>query len=397
MEEEVEEIMEELKKKEKFNKIVVLTEERYYKNLEETIRELQEAGFIIPTPMSNIAIATHLQWLRESIEEAQQLGLIKEMIPEKGEIVLNREFDEDWVAWETYGVFLGLVDNNTLLAPLYIASLTLKGIVEGIKVNALKSRIVIYDDEKIAYVYLFQHNGKYYVYKELYDESDILREYSKYEDALEDYRTVDFGWKNWTPFQALELKVKPEKEFKIDYDVRYTLWKLDKFNIENILNAMDKVKVYELSDKKLLSFWYGQEIIKLSENAFLNLGTSTIYSIGELPNEIIEKIKKWMEESYSEIEKLEKKLLTCSKKKDIYRVSLPAELDGMVAVGINSNADYVYSLDYVVKDSKKNPGKKYVLVNSWSTDEYKEIKKYLKIPPFPNDVFSQYKPNNQKV
>jgi hypothetical protein len=134
------------------------------------------------------------------------------------------------------------IEGDSVVLSEYNATLFINSLVNTFKFRAKYSRCIVYDDEHLKEHFLFKVGAEWWVLK-VGDTGNWLHVYSSFDEAVIDYMTADYGWKNWSPLQAQELKVTPKREVKFPCFGDLVLRFIERYGI----SRLEKAKIVKLN------------------------------------------------------------------------------------------------------------------------------------------------------
>jgi hypothetical protein len=244
-------------------KIVAVSALQQFSSLLQKISKLVDIGalhpvtFVLAKEQIPISLSIHRSWLLSKIKELSRYitdikvyGDEEVVIVEVPSLLISKNELKYYMGVETLDLYNAYkLEGDTLVLSEYNASLLLDALANVFRYGCKYSRVVVFDDEAFKWHFLFEVGNEYYVLK-AGDGGSWLNIYSSYEEALTDYMTVDYGWKNWSPLQAQPLKVTPKKTIKFPVFGSLVLDFIEKYGVKRILNA----KYEDLRKRRLSRF-----------------------------------------------------------------------------------------------------------------------------------------------
>jgi hypothetical protein len=314
----IEEYLEKKYGKIKYVKILDSLTNQHFSNLKTIFGTLAEMDSYYAPAYSNVSVLGSISvsiWrsgLQKWIKECLEKGLIE---LEDDKIKINIPVYSFELPEETLGTILNYksIENDTLSLSEYNAISFFMMLVEKAELKCIATRSVIIDDEHRSYIYLFKApSGGFLVFKNmLHYDPDSLRYYDNIEDAIIDFKTIDFGWKNWSPLQAQELKVKPLKRRDFDWLIPAVFFRLGMLNGEVLEQILDgkwdlvKVEVKDRPSINVLLYNPSKTIFYfvLYQHAVYRKDLHKEEEVISLVKKVVEKIANEYKEKENEIEK----------------------------------------------------------------------------------------------
>jgi hypothetical protein len=231
-------------------KIVAVSALQQFSSLLQKISKLVDIGalhpvtFVLAKEQIPISLSIHRSWLLSKIKELSRYitdirayGDEEVVILEIPSLLIPENELQYFMGVETLGLYNAYkYEGDTLVLSEYNASLLLNGIANVFRYGCKYSRTVVFDDEAFKEHYLFQVDNEWWVLK-TGDGGSWLNIYSNFNDAIQDYMTVDYGWENWSSLQAQPLKVTPKRTIKFPVFGSLVLDFIEKYGVERILKA----------------------------------------------------------------------------------------------------------------------------------------------------------------
>jgi hypothetical protein len=264
------------------------------------------------------------------------------------------------------------VHGDSIILSEYNATLFINALVNTFKYNAKYSRAVVYDDEHLKEHFLFKVGDEWWVLK-VGDTGNWLHIYNSFDEAVMDYMTVDYGWKNWSPLQAQELKVKPKRKVEFPCFSTLILRFIEKYGI----SRLEKAKIVKLNHSLTIRKFIekrgtiGEWIVDCYDAIAPNDAEDFNVALSKcLPSKLMflekekEKVNEEVIKVASEIKKIEEMLVAYVIRG--YDGSPIGVIGGLIVLFNDPKpnvGDHVVLLEYQERTSQK--GKKYIKCFKW--------------------------------
>ena len=236
-------------------KIVAISAKELFEKQLQLIKEavgrgvLHPVAYVVSKELTQSSLSIHRSRVLEAVRELYAiLPSVKiSDIKDPNVIIIdvgNVNFGPDDIKYllpvETLDVYNYFkFEGDTLVTTEYLLPAILYSIYSIIRYGCKYARDVIFDDEAVQTHMLFSGSDERCYVLKLGDAGCWLNVYDSYDDALVDYMTVDYGWKDWSPLQAQELKVKPKATRRYKSTPGLVLEFVEKHGIEEIMDAVE--------------------------------------------------------------------------------------------------------------------------------------------------------------